>query len=802
MSDASAAGAGAGIATAAVDRTTRAVIDGASAWGIRVGRLGIDASSSGELWVDSSGNTSGASSNTTAPITATLGAALTTGGPVRAASALGFGRVDSLTEAILASSGGEVLTLTTATDARVNAWSSDHSTVSADAAASALGTAVAVVLPSLTARASLDGTVVVDGGVLSLGADLADDSSASAVGGREGALAVGVGRRSSSAGLGQGASLTGTLDALRLTARSTTGAAGAATATGPASESLVVVVADSATVAGLADGATVGGVEDVTVAATGADTTTAAAGSTRGRAVVLVTVTTGARLGTGAALVLPGDLALTAEQTATARAAASLVALTLATHDVSATIGRAVTAGGSLSARATGQSHSLASTSAAASGAVAGTTIADVLAVRGVADALAAATGARGSSALPGLAPAPLTLGSAAVTVVRGSAVVELPALPVRAGGPIDLVALSGGSSAAGTGAPRDGGAAGGPAVSIVLAILPSKVRVPGPVMTDEDLLLQAGRGPPAQEQTTAPLDPTSIRIIRRPSTVEVLGQVTLTGPGSTLTVLQDTTAPVEAIGLPQQAPQQGTQQAPPRPRRGVRERRHRWHRHRRARHPHLRPRLAPRRRLRRDPRRAALRAGTAHRLARLRPARLGRPHRRGHHPLPRRPGADDRRRRRVGRGHLVPRPRRRPRAARDDDRQGLAHGRAAALQPVRRRDAPRRHRRDDHPPPPGLPRRRPVRPAHRGPPRPRPRRLRPPQPDGDLRWHQPGTPSGYNVMVSISGHLTLGFVDGDDAPSVAARASPAPTPSPERRSMPATSPSPSTTWSSPSAMP
>ena len=180
VSDASASGAGAGIATAAVDRTTRAVIDGASAWGIRVGRLGIDASSSGELWVSSSGNASGASSNTTAPITATLGTALTTGGPVRAASALSFGRVDSLTEAILASSGGDVLTLTTATDARVNAWSSDHSTVSADAAAAALGTAVAVVLPTLATRASLEGAVLVDGGVLSLSAALTDDSSASA----------------------------------------------------------------------------------------------------------------------------------------------------------------------------------------------------------------------------------------------------------------------------------------------------------------------------------------------------------------------------------------------------------------------------------------------------------------------------------------------------------------------------------------------------------------------------------------------------------------------------------------------
>ena len=564
-SDASASGAGAGIATAAVDRTTRAVIDGASAWGIRVGRLGIDASSSGELWVDSSGNASGASSNTTAPITATLGAALTTGGPVRAASALGFGRVDSLTEAILSSSGGEVLTLTTATDARVNAWSSDHSGVSADAAAAALGTAVAVVFPTLGARASLDGSVVVDGGVLSLGADLTDDSSASAVGGRQGALAAAVGRRSSSAGLGEGASLTGTLDELQATARSTTAEAGAATATGPASESLAVVVADSATLAGLANGATVGGVENLTVTATGTDTTTATAGTSRGQAVVLTTVTTGARLGTGTALVLAGDLALTAEQSATARATAPLVALTLATHDVSATIGRAVTAGGSLSARATGSSTSFASTPSAAPGAVAGTTLAEVLLVRGVADALATASGARGSSPLPGLAPAPMTLGSVAVTVVRGSAVVELPALPIRAGGPVDLVAISGGSGAAGTGAPRDGGATGGPAVSIVLAILPSKVRVPGPVQTDEDLLLQAGRGPPAQEQTTAPLDPTSIRIIHRPSTVEIIGPVTLTGPGSTLTVLQDTTAPVEAIGLPQQVPPQA-QQAPPPP--------------------------------------------------------------------------------------------------------------------------------------------------------------------------------------------------------------------------------------------
>ncbi|HSF97082.1 MAG TPA: hypothetical protein VLA55_00205, partial [Ornithinibacter sp.] len=536
----------------------------ASAWGIRVGRLGIDASSSGELWVDSSGNTSGASSNTTAPITATLGAARTTDGPVHAASALGFGRVDTLTEAILASSGGEVLTLTTATDARVSAWSSDHSTVSADAAAAALGTAVAVVLPTLASRASLDGAVVVDGGVMSLGASLTDDSSSGAVGGREGALAAVVGRRSSTAGLAEGAALSGSLDDLRLTATSTTGARGAATASGPASESLVVVVADSATVAGLANGATVGGVENLTVAANGSDTTTATAGTPRGLAVVLSTATTGARLGTGEALVLDGDLTLSALQSATAQATAALVALTLATHDVSATVGRAVTAGGSVSARATGWSQSFASTPAAGSGALAGTSLAEALLVRGLADALAAASGARGSSPLPGLSPAPMTLGSVAVTVVRGSAVVELPALPVRAGGAIDLVAVSGGSGAAGTGAPRDGGATGGPAVSIVLAILPSKVRVPGPVQTDEDLLLQAGRGPPALESAPAPHDPTSIRIIHRPSTVEIIGPVTLTGTGATLTVLQDTTAPVEAPGLPQQAPPQDLPSAPP----------------------------------------------------------------------------------------------------------------------------------------------------------------------------------------------------------------------------------------------
>ena len=123
MSDASAAGAGAGIATAAVDRTARAVIDGASAWASGSGASASTPRRAVSSGSSSSGNASGASSNATAPITATLGAAYH-GRPGPRGERPGFGRVDSLTEAILASSGGEVLTLTTATDARVNAWSS------------------------------------------------------------------------------------------------------------------------------------------------------------------------------------------------------------------------------------------------------------------------------------------------------------------------------------------------------------------------------------------------------------------------------------------------------------------------------------------------------------------------------------------------------------------------------------------------------------------------------------------------------------------------------------------------------
>ena len=230
VGDASDAAAGAGTATAAVDRTTRAVVDGTALGGLRVGRLGIDATSSGRLYVSSEGNAAGASSNTTPPISLT-GAARTTDGAVGSAAALGLGRVTSLTEAILASGDGQVLTLNSTGDARVTARSTDSSMVAADAAASALGAAVAVVIPTTTTHATVGGSVVLDGGVLLVRSDLTDDATARATGGRGGALAVALGSRRSSADLAAGSSLRGHLDAVTLGAGSATSTTGTSSRT-------------------------------------------------------------------------------------------------------------------------------------------------------------------------------------------------------------------------------------------------------------------------------------------------------------------------------------------------------------------------------------------------------------------------------------------------------------------------------------------------------------------------------------------------------------------------------------------
>ena len=425
--------------------------------------------------------------------------------------------------------------------------------VAADAAASALGAAVAVVIPTTThATRPSGGSVVLDGGVLLVRSDLTDDATARATGGRGGALAVALGSRRSSADLAAGSSLRGHLGAVTLGAGSATSTTGTSSALGSAG-SLTVVVVDAETLAALRDGAALTGTDDLTLTAGSTDRSSADAtgGTGPGRAVVLATVRTGARLGTGTALVLPGDLRLTADQEAAAASAASLVALTLATHDVGASSGRAVTTGGALSMRATGDSRTSSRAPGLGSSSAATTSLTALRTLRLFTDTLATGSGLGGSTALPAVAPSTLPLSSVAATMVRGSASIDLPALPVRAGGPADLVAISGGGSGAGSGG-NGNGATPAPSASVVLAILPSRVRVAGTLQSEEDLLLQAGRGPPAAESSTstAPSGSAAVTVISRPTTVELLAPATA-GPGSTRTIIRATTAPVEVIDLP-----------------------------------------------------------------------------------------------------------------------------------------------------------------------------------------------------------------------------------------------------------
>ena len=254
--DASDAGGGAGTATAVVQRTTRALIDGSSLWGIHAGSLDIDANSSGTMTVSSAGSGRGATSNTTDPMVLTFGAARTTEGPVTISSALSLGRVDSLTEAVVSSPDGEVLTLRTDGDKQVRARSRDSSSVSTDSELSALGTAVAVALPTLTARASVDGTVDADGPLVHLDAQLTDDTVVAATGGADGALTVGVGRRANDAGLAQEAVLRTAEDGtdVVMDAATDTTMAGTASTALTDGDTLVVVVTDTKTSAGSTTG--------------------------------------------------------------------------------------------------------------------------------------------------------------------------------------------------------------------------------------------------------------------------------------------------------------------------------------------------------------------------------------------------------------------------------------------------------------------------------------------------------------------------------------------------------------------
>ena len=297
------------------------------------------------------------------------------------------------------------------------------------------------------------------------------------------------------------------------------------------------------------------GVEGLDLQATSSNRTTSTAVGPRGSAVVLSSLSTGAVLGEGLALILPGDLILSADSDAQARALASLVALTIANHTTFARVARALIVGGAITIRADGTSVTLAT----ATGSATTTTTRAVTTVRDLAATLGALLGsARGragdnSASVDGVLPAPsaVTLAALALNATSANVLADLPAGPVSGGGAIDVAAITAGSALANAGGQRDGGATV-PSAAVTWAVLTSRVRVPGPLSAGGDVLLRAGRGPPAPASDLiqpAPSGPAALSLVTRSSQVWLEGPVTLTSPNATLTISDDTTvaAPIDS---------------------------------------------------------------------------------------------------------------------------------------------------------------------------------------------------------------------------------------------------------------
>ncbi|HEY4313922.1 MAG TPA: matrixin family metalloprotease, partial [Actinomycetes bacterium] len=497
--DASTSGAGAGIATAVIDRTTRATLDSSAADGVSAGSLSVSADADGTLSVTSGSSHGGASHNDVDPSLRTNGTAITATGPVTVASALSFGRVHGVTQAIL--SGALAALIARTAQAALLARTNDTSGVSADASSvttpGADGTAVAVADTDLVTTATLNGDLDVSTPSLVVQALLPTASSvATATGGSTGAVAVNRSRLDTSATLTPGSVLTLSPGGDVALQSGTVAAHSATSSSAGSAPAFAVLVADTATRSTVADGVSVVGARDVTLAADGTDSSaTSVAGNGPGYAVTLATVTTSATVGSGTVLVVSGDLALAAHQTASGDTHGSAVAVTVGRHSVTASSARSLTAGGAVTVSATGTSRSV----SVAPGSSLLVPVSAASALTGLADQLAALTGAHGTSGIAtGTPTAPVH--AVALTAVDATTTAALAAgLPVHGGGPVDVPARQNvtATATAGTGDAPSGTAT---AFAAVVGDTTVQALADAPVAAGGQITVHAGRGPPADE--------------------------------------------------------------------------------------------------------------------------------------------------------------------------------------------------------------------------------------------------------------------------------------------------------------
>ncbi|NMM33908.1 MAG: hypothetical protein HHJ13_07905, partial [Phycicoccus sp.] len=287
----------------------------------------------------------------------------------------------------------------------------------------------------------------------------------------------------------------------------------------------------------IGEGATITGASVLTLAANTTDHALADGGA--GWSLVSSSASTNALLERGDELVLTGDLVLAATQEATARTAGTGTSLVLAVHQTGALLDRAADVAGAVTIRSTGTSTATifrAPTPAATSTSAAAAPLDLVIALGGAAAGTAADTAATIAKALPVGAPA-VVLASVDVSAALGSGLGG--DRPLRSGGGFDLQATIGGSSGAGPGS-----AAG--AVESVSIAPPSRrtavVSVNNPVFAGDDVLLQAGRGPPADGDVDS--DPAV-------TTIDLHNSITLLSPTASLTLDESNPTQTPAITPP-----------------------------------------------------------------------------------------------------------------------------------------------------------------------------------------------------------------------------------------------------------
>uniref|UniRef100_UPI003221FD7B beta strand repeat-containing protein n=1 Tax=Microbacterium sp. TaxID=51671 RepID=UPI003221FD7B len=480
--DASAATAGAGIATTSATTRTSATIDTTSVLGIVAGgALSLLADSTHALTTTATASPGGATANGTSPSDTTAtperpeGYASTPDGTIGVAGALAFSNLDQETVAAIGSA-TPLAVSAGGTGATVDAISSGSASAAADGSAvggssAGVGVAVAVNLVRAVTSATI-GSVAIAAGRVAASATAAprmpgdtDEYRAAATSGAggaslvgaAGALALNIASLVTRAAVDAGATIAGAATDVVLAARSESAnvaralpgeQAGATTGIGA---TVAVNIVNDTAAAAVGDGAVLTGIRDLALTAhTVSPVTTEARGGVAAADVAIATVlalaianvVTLARLGTGPALVLAGAYTGTVDQrspvtttaagNADAESAAAVgivLALTFADHVVRAELARDVTAAGSITLTATGAVSADTSATSSATGAPGDgdqpTPQAHTSGARAYGDGLAPASGAApdGTGGTgPGDDPAPPSTPQGVVTVAAALA--------------------------------------------------------------------------------------------------------------------------------------------------------------------------------------------------------------------------------------------------------------------------------------------------------------------------------------------------------------------------------------------